>query len=217
MPSLWSGAVWRASVRSLAMLGASLVSACTPEYRTPAPPFRDLGSASAADLRSYCNDSALRFDEAGQKDTLADEATRVGLVAEEGSQAISEEDLVRGRVLAKIRVVKGSGFQDLGVRDSACWFAKGRLPDSVVSTFISFAGETLGTFATLTHAERERHRKAEVRWYPSYGKPEDRGSKRSELPVRLASLVRAAPLAAGALAWSTCTGGYCCSPIKKHE
>jgi hypothetical protein len=211
MPTQSSEAVWRASACSLAMLGASLVSACT--YRTPAPPFRDLGSASAADLRSYCNDSALRFDEAGQKDTLADEATQVALVPEAGSQAISEEDLVRGRVLAKILVVKGSGLQEPYVSDSACWFAKGRLPDSVISTFISFAGETVGTSPALTRAEK--HTKAEVHWYPSDGKPEDRGSKRSELPVRLASLVRAAPFAAGALAWSTCTGGYCCSAIIK--
>lgn len=211
MPSQWRGAVWRAGVCSIAMLGTLLISGCTSEYRTPAPPFRDPRSASAADLRRYCNDSALRFDAAGQKDTLADEATQVALVPEAGSHAISEEDLVRGRVLAKVRVVKGSGFQDLHVSDSACWFAQGRLPDRVTSTFISFAGETLDTFRTLTHAEK--HTRAEVRWYPSYGKSEERGSKRSEPSVRLASLVRVAPLSAGALAWSTCTGGYCCSPI----
>ena len=211
MPSQWRGAVCRAGVCSIAMLGASIISGCA-KYRTPAPPFRDVGSASAADLRRYCNDSALRFDAARQKDTLADKATQVALVPEAGSQAISEEDLVRGRVLAKIRVVKG-GLQDPHVSDSACWFAKGRLPDSVISTFISFAGETLGTSRARTHAEK--HTKAEVHWYPLSGKPEDRGSKRSELPVRLASLVRVAPLSAGALAWSTCTGGYCCSAIIK--
>jgi hypothetical protein len=197
------------------MLGASLVSACTPEYVTPAPPFRHLASASAGERRSYCNDSALRFDEAGRKDTLADAAAQVRLVPEEGSQAISEEDLVRGRVLAKVRVMTGAGFQDLKVIDSACWFAQGKLPDSVTSTFISFTGQILDSFATRTHVEPERHKKAEVRWYPSDGKSEDRGSKRSELTVRLASLLRAAPLAPGPTAWSTCTSGYCCSPIKK--
>jgi hypothetical protein len=195
------------------MLGAAIAGGCRTEYETPAPPFRDLGSASAADLRRYCNDSALRFDNAGLRDTLADEATQVGLVPEAGSQAISEEDLERGRVLAKIRVIKGSGFADLGVRDSACWFAKGRLPDSVLSTFISFSGETLGTFATLTHPEK--HAKAEVHWYPSYGK--DPGGRRSGLSVRLASLTRPTRLASGALAWSTCTGGYCCSPISRNH
>lgn len=209
MPSQWSGAAWRAGACSLAMLGAVIVGACGPGYETPAPPFRDVRSASAADLRRYCNDSALRFDNAGLKDTLADEATQVGLVPEAGSQAISEEDLVQGRVLAKVRVIRGSGFTDLGVRDSACWFAQGRLPDSVVSTFISFTGETLGTFATLTHAEK--HTKAEVRWYPSYGK--ESGGKRSGLSVRLVSLARPTRSSSGALAWSTCTGGYCCSPI----
>ena len=215
MPSQGRGSAWRRwGTRGIALLGCSMIGACAREYRTAAPPFRDVESASDADRRTYCNDAALRFEEAGRTDTLADVATQVGLVPEAGSQAISEEDLVRGRVLAKVRVMKGDSFGDLGIRDSACWFAHGRLPDSVLSTFVSFEGKVLKTLPTQTH--RERHEKAEVRWYPSYGKPGEPG-KRSGLKIRLASLAPPAPLSPGALAWSTCTGGYCCSPISGHH
>ncbi len=210
MPGQWGGTPWRTGVGSLAMLGCSMISACRPEYRTPPPPFRDVASASQAELASYCRDAALHFDREGQKDTTMDDGTRLTLVPEAGSQAISGDDLEEGRILAKLKAIGGSGFPELSVKDSACWFAKGRLPKGVLSTFISFKGERLDTFATATRYEK--HAKAEVHWY----RPDEYGDsgKRSALPVRLASLSSGAPPGkVRALAWSTCTGGYCCAPI----
>ncbi len=215
MPSQRRGAVGRWGVCWMTLLASWMATACKPTYRTPAPPFRDVETASDADRRRYCNDAALRFDERGQTDTVAEALTQVGLVPEAGSQAISEDDLAHGRVLAKVRIVKGDSFADLGVRDSACWFAHGRLPDSVLSTFVSFDGRVLVTLPTETH--REKHAKAEVRWYPSYGKQKEGSRSRSPLPVKLAAFIGSRPLSPGALAWSTCTSGYCCSPISRAK
>lgn len=201
MPSQRRGAVWRASVYSLAMLGSAMIAGCREER------------PSAGELRRSCTDPALTFDTLSQKDTVLSDGTRVRLVPETGSRDISEEGLENGRVLAKVKVVEGRGFAELGVTDSSCWFAKGRLPHHVLSTFVPFHGESLYTFKTRTHAEK--HPTASVQWYPPDWKSSGTSSRSSTLPVRLVSEGGTPWPVARALAWSTCTGGYCCSPIIK--
>ena len=216
MASRVAAAVRRASVCALV---GTIMAGCKGAYQTPAPPLlagTSITDTTNAGLRAYCKDSGLTFDSTAAKDTTVD-STHVTIVPEKGSAFLHDSDIVQGRIIALIKVTSGS-FPEVGASrpGSLCWFARGAFPDSVVSTFIPRSSDSLSDslhrFYTRTHPERPPHARAEVKWKS----PADTIAQRSALPVRLASLLPAAP-PIRALAWSTCTGGYCCSPSSGHN
>ena len=204
MPSQWRDTVWQAGV-------CSITSLCGPALAGCAEP-----QPSAEELRRACTSPALSFDTLSQRDTVLGDGTRIRLIPETGSRGLSEKDLAGGRVLAKLKVVPRGDFPELGVRDSACWYAKGNLPERVASTIASFDRGRSYTFATRTHRDTT-HAAAAVAWYAPNGKKDGANGPSSTLPVRLASQGAEPWPVARALAWSTCTGGYCCSPIGKPK
>jgi hypothetical protein len=203
------------------LMGAIMAGCKGKEYKTLAP-----ASTTEAGLRAYCNDSGLHFDPTAARDTILPPdssympplpETQVTIVPEAGSAGLNESDIAAGRIIALI-TVKAGAFPEVGMRGtgSACWFVRGTftVPDSVTSTFIPKSpGDSLHRFHTRTHQESSAHTKAEVKWKS----PADTLSVRPTLPVRLAALLPAQPNKIRALAWSTCTGGYCCSPTNPHQ
>ena len=211
MASRVAAAVRRASVCALGALVGTIMAGC--EHHTPAPPFLNAASTTEAGLRTYCNNAGLTFDATAVRDTtLPPDDTHVTIVPEKGSAGLHDADLLQGRIIALITVTKGA-FPEVGANHtgSVCWFVQGALPNDVVSTFIPRNNDSLHSFYTRTHPET--HAKAEVKWKS----PADTIAQRSPLPVRLASLLSAPPPGIRALAWSTCTGGYCCSPSNPHQ
>jgi hypothetical protein len=209
-------ALRRTGVCVVGALIGTLVAACQ-EYHTPAPPFRDAASATPDDLRKYCNDPALTFDATAARDTtLPPDDTHVTLLPEKGSAGLTDGALAEGRIIALITVTKGA-FPELGANGpgSVCWFVQGKLPNRLDSKFIPQRNskDSVLWLGTRTHPETPPHKRAEVKWKS----PADTLAQRSGLPVHLASLVPAPPPGMRALAWSTCTGGYCCSPSNSHQ
>jgi hypothetical protein len=125
-------------------------------------------SASQAVLKAACNSSRLGFARRNGADIVLDESrAEVRVSPEKGSHRITEADLQRGRVVARIQLLNGDEIRGWQIRTRApvCLVMFGSSYDSLTTLFVSSEdGATLTRQPTQVILKARPHRRSEGDW-----------------------------------------------------
>ena len=151
--------------RHVSML-AMLLAGCDPR---PTPDVIGVraDSASQTVLKAACNSGRLGFARDKGADTMLENGVRVRVSPEKGSHRITEADLQRGRVVARIQLLEGDEIGGWKIRTKApvCLVMVGPSYQNLATLFVSSEdGATLTRQPTQVILKARKHRRSEGDW-----------------------------------------------------